>query len=63
MLELNGRAAAIAERYIFSAQKSECIRQLVKAFAVTRRMPKVDKNALRAHFESKSSQQKDQGME
>lgn len=63
VLELNRRAAALAERYIFSAQKSEYVHQLVKAFAVTRRMPKVNKNALRAHFESKSTRQKNLGME
>ncbi len=60
VLELNRRAAAVAERYIFSAQKSEYVHQLVKAFAYTRRMPKVSKNVLRDHFESKSTQQKDQ---
>ncbi|MDH4251447.1 MAG: DUF4238 domain-containing protein [Nitrospira sp.] len=63
VLELNRRAAALAERYIFSAQKSEYVHKLVKAFAVTRRMPKVSRNALRAHLESKSSQRNDQGME
>ena len=63
VLELNRRAAALAERYIFSAQKSEYVHQLVKAFAVTRRMPKVNENALRAHFESKSTRQKNLGME
>jgi len=63
VLELNRRAAALAERYIFSAQKSEYVHKLVKAFAVTRRIPKVSRNALRAHLESKSSQRNGQGME
>jgi hypothetical protein len=63
VLELNRRAAAVGERYIFSAQKSEYVHKLVEAFAVTRRMPKVSKKALRPHFESKSTQRKDQGKE
>ena len=63
VLELNRRALALAERYIFSAQKSEYVHKLVKVFAGTRSMPKVSINALRAHFEFKSSPQRDQGTE
>lgn len=56
VLELNRRAVAVAERYIFAAQKSDYTDRLVRAFAFTRQMPKVSKKALRAHFESKSGQ-------
>lgn len=61
VLELNRRAAAVAERYIFSTQKSEYVHKLVKTFSITRRMSKVSKKALRAHLESESGQLKDQG--
>jgi hypothetical protein len=63
VLELNRRAAAVAERYIFSAQKTQYVHKLVEAFAVTRKMPKVSRNALRAHLESKSGLIKGQGRE
>ena len=61
VLELNRRAAAVAERYIFSTQKSEYVHKLVETFSITRRMSKVSKKALRAHLESESGQLKDQG--
>lgn len=58
VLEMNRRAVAVAERYIFSAHKSDYTEKLVKAFAFTRQTPKVSKKALRAHFESKSGELK-----
>lgn len=61
VLELNRRAAAVAERYIFSTQKSEYVHKFVETFSITRRMSKVSKKALRAHLESESGQLKDQG--
>jgi len=61
VLELNRRAAAVAERYIFSTQKSEYVHKLVETLFITRRMSNVSKKALRTRSESESGQLKDQG--